>query len=397
MIKRNFIVFANSIEPNGISGSETILIETFRRIAKNFDTVLYTWRPGYKFYKSQKLNSVKYIVSNVPLLNNFYISFFTRIVYCFLLGFRLKIETPKNTFIYPSSDFWPDSIPAIILKSRYRNIKLLGTYFLTAPNPFVGFREKGEVKAPSLNGIFYWLMQKPIFWFYKSFADGIVVTSEPDLLRFPKQIKNKHFVVIRGGVDFSAIKKFKDENKTVYKEKKYDAVYMGRFHPQKGVLELIDIWNKVAKTNAKLKLVMIGDGPLMQQVKDKIKKLKMERMILLTGYIFKSEDRYKIFMQSKIALHPALYDSGGMAVAEPMAFGLPAIAFDLEALKTYYLKGMLKVEINDYNGFADAILKLLKDKLLYKKIQKEAVKEVYNRWNWDERANAFIRFVNNFN
>jgi glycosyltransferase involved in cell wall biosynthesis len=395
--QKTILIFSQSIEPNGTSGSETILIEIFRRIAKNFNINLYTWKPGYEFYKGQKFDSVKYIVSNVPLFNNFYISFFTRVVYGLTLGFRLRVSNPDNTYIYPASDFWPDAIPAIILKIRYPKIRLLGTFFLTAPNPFIGFKEKGSIKLPSINGIFYWLMQKPVFWFYRRFADGIIVTSEPDLIGFSKQVNRKHFVVIRGGVDISGIKKFESENKTVLKEKKYDAVFMGRFHPQKGVLELIDIWGKVLKTNAKLKLVMIGDGPLMQQAKDKIKKLKLEKEIKLTGYILKPEERYKIFMQSKIALHPAIYDSGGMAVAEPMAFGLPAIAFDLEALKTYYLKGILKVKINDYNGFAVAILKLLKDKLLYKKTQQEAVEEVYGRWNWGERATAFAKFVDSFN
>ena len=57
------------------------------------------------------------------------------------------------------------------------------------------------------------------------------------------------------------------------KSKKYDAVFIGRFHPQKGVLELIDIWKRVVNKKPQAKLAMIGDGPLMKKVQLKIKKI----------------------------------------------------------------------------------------------------------------------------
>ena len=43
-----------------------------------------------------------------------------------------------------------------------------------------------------------------------------------------------------------------------------------------------------------------------------------------------------------MVVHPAIFDSGGMAAAEAMAWGLPGVSFDLPALKTYYPQGMIK-------------------------------------------------------
>ena len=50
----------------------------------------------------------------------------------------------------------------------------------------------------------------------------------------------------------------------------------------------------------------------------------------------------RIFKDSKIVLHAAIYDSGGMAACEAMACELPGVSFDLPALKTCYPKGMFK-------------------------------------------------------
>ena len=45
---------------------------------------------------------------------------------------------------------------------------------------------------------------------------------------------------------------------------------------------------------------------------------------------FKKE---KIFTRTKILLHPAIYDTGGMAALECMSYGIPAISYDLKGLK----------------------------------------------------------------
>jgi len=64
-------------------------------------------------------------------------------------------------------------------------------------------------------------------------------------------------------------------------ERKYDGVFIGRFHVQKGVLELIDVWELVVKNKPFAKLVMIGDGDLFPEVKDKIDKKELSSNIIL--------------------------------------------------------------------------------------------------------------------
>ena len=75
-----------------------------------------------------------------------------------------------------------------------------------------------------------------------------------------------------------------------------------------------------------------------------------------------------------------------MAAAEAMAFGLPAVGFDLEAYKTYYPAGMLKANRSDLADFAEKIKRLLTAQKTFEKIQKEAIDLVKNFWDYEKRA-----------
>jgi len=56
-----------------------------------------------------------------------------------------------------------------------------------------------------------------------------------------------------------------------------------------------------------------------------------------------------------------------MSAAEAMAWGLPGVSFDLEALKTYYPKGMIKTPCFNHDKFAANIINLLSNQSLYQK------------------------------
>jgi glycosyltransferase involved in cell wall biosynthesis len=159
-------------------------------------------------------------------------------------------------------------------------------------------------------------------------------------------------------------------------------------------VELIDIWKEVVNKLPQAKLAMIGDGPLKKVVEDRIKNLRLEKNIKLFGYVFDGDEKFKIFSQSKIVVHPAFYDSGGMASAEAMAFGLPCVGFNLKAYESYYPKGMVKVKIGDIKKFSAEIVKLLQNDTYRKKTSAEAVEMIENNWSWETRAQNILLQLN---
>lgn len=386
---KEFVFFALAPTGDGFSGGDRIFIELAREWSKKYRLKIYTTTEGIRMINRKNLRG-KYlsVISLSDSLSRFFIvKYLQKIFLGIKLGFDLKITDPKNTILYSTSDFWMDLFPAVICKFRYSNAKLICAWYQTAPNPLKGYVEKVRIgKVYRFRSFFYWLVQfvsKPLV---NKYADRIIVNNAEEKKQFPKKLKEGKVAVLIGGVPFEDIKRYILKNKKISTKKVYDAVFQGRFHPQKGVVELIDIWARVVKKIPKAKLAMIGDGPLTKDVQKKIKEKKLEGNVKLFGYLFDGEEKYKIFAQSKIVVHPAFYDSGGMASAEAMAFSLPCVGFDLIAYKSYYPKGMIKVRLGDLDQYAGAVVDLLKNKGLRDNLGKEAYAMISKDWSWDARS-----------
>lgn len=392
---KKIYIFALGATGSGISGSDRIFIEFARRWAKPFLINLYVWKEGYQMCQRQglKISNLKYQISNIKPWDSFgfLINYIARIIEGVRIGLTLKLESSKSTIVYSASEFWMDSLPAFFLKLRYKDINWVAAWYQTAPNPLRGFAEGGSKSRYRLRAFFYWLAQFPIKPLINNFANYVLVNNDNEKGVFERLNKESRAIVVLGAIDLKEINKWK--KKLEGKKKKYDGVFQGRFHPQKGVLELIDIWAKVKRHKQHSRLALIGDGPQMEDVKKRIKQLNLEDNIDLFGFLIDGGKKFTIFSQSKIVIHPALFDSGGMASAEAMAFGLPCVGFNLNSYKYYYPKGMLKVSVGDLDSFADKILQLLSQETLYKKISKEAIQLINYKWSWEVRAREILNQV----
>ena len=384
-------VITMSTYGTGISGGDRIWLELSRRIGTKHKTYVYLWEEGKAIADREGLKEVHYILWSAMKWARcgFFINYFARVFISIFHALKLNLINSPRTVIYSASEFWQDSIPATILKLKYPKIIWIAAWYQTAPNPFKGFRELGNINIlPDIRALMYWLVQQPVKPLIQKYSDFVFVTSEPDEKHFPKQNSKNRVVVIKGGVDIEKANFYRKRFRKI--SKIFDGVFQGRFHPQKGVLQLVDIWKMVVAKKPDAKLAMIGDGPLWESVKLKVKNEKLEKNIKLFGWVFDGAKKYRIFSQSKIVVHPALYDSGGMAAAEAMVFGLPGIAFDLEALKTYYPYGMIKVEFGNFKSFANVIIKFLDNADLYQKTKQDALKLIKNYWSWDSLVNKVL-------
>lgn len=324
---------------------------------------------------------------------NYWLDYIARILNGVLFAFRFLLKKNEEYVVYAASDFWADFFPPLIIKLRYRKqVTFTPSFYLRAPSPWESDNPYKGVST--VKGFFYWLSQQPVYLLIKRFADFVFVTSEPDVGRFITHFRNRsRIVVVQGGVDINPSETYFKSKQVVPSEKrKYDACFVGRFHHQKGVLELVDIWRLVCKKrkSARLAMVGLGTGSMGEGVQKKVKSYKLDKNIDLFPFM-DGVAKCTIFKNSKIVLHPATYDSGGMAPAEAMAWGLPGVSFDLESLKTYYPKGMLKTKQGNLQQFAHNILDLLTDKTLYKEKSHEAHKLIVDVWDWQKRADQIFR------
>ncbi len=101
--------------------------------------------------------------------------------------------------------------------------------------------------------------------------------------------------------------------------------------------------------------------------------------------IRKHFEKIIIFKSSRLVVYLVIYNSGGMVACEAMSCGLPGVSFDLEALKTYYPKGMIKVMCYDLDKFVDKVIQLMDDEALYCYMKADALAWA-NEWGWPKRC-----------
>ncbi|OQA74247.1 MAG: putative poly(glycerol-phosphate) alpha-glucosyltransferase [Candidatus Dependentiae bacterium ADurb.Bin246] len=387
----NIIFIANNNIGAGLSGGDTIFLQFLKQWSTDNTITVFGSQEAKNLINKNQIKKVTFIktdnTNNNPSLST--INLLIHQIKRSFKGIKTLIKNKQiikqSNYIYSVSDFYPDLLPALVAKLINPKIKWLAGFYLFAPNPF-NKASPYNTNNQFLKGFIYYLFQKPTYFLTKKFANIVLVTSDPDTKKFPQKT-----IIVQGGVDLDEVKTIK---KIPLNKRHYHAVFMGRLHPQKGVSELIDIWKLVTEKIPNAKLAIIGDGQLDKQIKSKINKLNLNKNIDMLGFLTGTK-KYQIFANSKIVVHPATYDSGGMSAAQAMAFGLPLISYDLPALKTYYPTACLKTKCFDQKQFSKNIIKLLTDYHLHSKLSLQANKLIENNWNWQKRSQQIYNQIFN--
>lgn len=380
------LIIANWAQGGDFSGGDRIFIELARRWMSRpgFAVHLYLSEEGWQFCQKKNLTDVPHSIWSPAAWTRFGqpINFFLRTIHGMWRAAYLEIPA-DNTFVYSASDFWPDCLPAWVLKVRSKRVRWVAGFYLFAPRPWSS--ESPYRGFAAVKGWMYWLTQSLTFFLVRRFADKIFSIVELDKQRFMDAgVPEDRIAIVRGGVDVELSESIPEPA-----VKKYDAVFIGRFHPQKGGLELVDIWAEVNKRRPGAKLCMIGDnGSLRRMIEARIAALALGDVIDVKVGLNDAE-KIAVYKSGRVVVHPAVYDVGGMAACEAMVCGLPGVSFDLPGLRTYYPKGMLKAPERDIQGFAACILQLLENEDLHASTRADALDLAYS-WDWRKRADDLL-------
>ncbi len=106
--------------------------------------------------------------------------------------------------------------------------------------------------------------------------------------------------------------------------------HVGRFVEQKNHRFLIDIFNEVHKQNDNSILILVGQGPLIEEMKNKIKSLDLENCVKFLG---QRKDINELYQTMDLFLFPSLYEGLGMVLVEAQMSGLYCLASDVVPTK----------------------------------------------------------------
>lgn len=115
-----------------------------------------------------------------------------------------------------------------------------------------------------------------------------------------------------------------------WNDRKNRVIYIGRLSGEKGVSLLLDAWAKWG-TDAPA-LDIIGDGPLLGELQDLVRRNGIDKTITFSGQLSFHETQAKL-AQAKLLILPSLcFEGFPMVIREAFALGVPVAASDLGSM-----------------------------------------------------------------
>ena len=160
-------------------------------------------------------------------------------------------------------------------------------------------------------------------------------------------------------------------------------LFVGRINKLKNIFFIVDslyILNK-KKPKYKYKMLFVGNGQDLEELKEYIKKKNMQDYIILCGKVSNREELINYYARSDLFLFPSLYDASSIVQIEAASQKVPTIF--LKGSKTSsditnYHNGFIASSIEE---FASIIDKMMTDNKLYKEISNNVYKEIYKSWD----------------
>ena len=164
-------------------------------------------------------------------------------------------------------------------------------------------------------------------------------------------------------------------------------LYIGKMEPRRNPFFLLELMSKMPEDYF---LVMVGEGPLYEQVKEKVK-IEFYDNVLVIGK--KSQDELPaIYATSDLFLLASNYEIFGMVILESMFFGTPVISTATAGANTLIDEKTGKIMNGlDVNQWKNTIIQLCSNSETLKAMKNQSINVIRNNYVWDKAAEKFIK------
>ncbi len=354
MEKQKILVIANGIfgKDPGLSGGDVRFLEIVRRWHESGHEIhLLSSKEAEDVCGIFGFKPIMHVIPGPAECNR--ITFITR-------AFQACLWSPAQLvgfnegIIYSVNDSVFDSVPAWRIKLSLREKVKWAAVVHWLP-PFPPWKRR---KSTIMNSILFYVNERISIILIKFFADIALAVSDStarQLVDFG--LTKSKIVSVKCGVNFSEIRRIVSRIKI----KKYEAIFMKRAQPVKGVFDFIKIWKRVIEVYPKAKLLIAGgEGGEEELLKQEIARAGLAKNIRSVGYLHSFKEKFTYMGQSRVFVLPSYEENWAIVIGEAMASRIPVIAYGLRELKQVWQSRVLWTSVGDTDKFAEAIITLLK-------------------------------------
>lgn len=165
--------------------------------------------------------------------------------------------------------------------------------------------------------------------------------------------------------------------------------YLGRLSEEKNPLLLLELLARLRADG--FRLVVVGDGPLREVMRQKAEAEGLALRIAFTGALPRAQALAEIARTDALIV-PSLWEGLPLAPLEAMAMGVPVIASAVGGLPEMIQHGVsgLLIDPPDADGFATAVRSLAAAPALRARIVAQARQRVADSFSWQSTRQAYL-------
>lgn len=220
-------------------------------------------------------------------------------------------------------------------------------------------------------------------WIFKSADKIICYTEEEKSIIGNWGIDLKKIEVIHNGINTDL---FTPKNT----KKTNQLLWVGRFIPGKGVKYLIDAFKIVSDKHPHYKLLMVGNGPLKEDIEKRINRLGLEDKIEIKEFIPNSEIP-QIYQNSDIFVLPSLEEGVPRTILEAMSCGIPIVCTNLTQIVNIVNDCGITVPAKNSHLIADAINTIIEHEEISLIFSERAREKVLNGYSWENTVKETVK------
>lgn len=228
--------------------------------------------------------------------------------------------------------------------------------------------------------------------YYKKMPTIVKTPALAEYLKSQGAGDNIHIVPV--GLDIELLKQdYQNVSKDELKEKwNYDKenkviLFVGRMTSEKQPVKMIQIFEKLYQKDSNYRLLMVGQGELLDEVEEEIKKSQLEQVVTIHKKI-PNDKMWELYRLSECYVNLNTHEIFGMAILEAMyyenvvvALRAPGPELIIENEKTGYL-------CNDEESLIDTILTVDKSA-----VGQQAHNSIVDRFLWEKSVQQMMRII----